>query len=302
MPNQKGFAVSDKGTTLSSVDGNSQWLDGGSMFGNVPRALWEKWGTVDAQSRIRLACRGLLIEYDGKRILCETGIGVFFEPKLAERFGVTEKEHVLLDSLAKLGLSERDIDVVILSHLHFDHAGGLLPKYEDIQRGEDRLLFPKARYLVGKEAFQRARQPHLRDRASFIPGLVEKLEGSGRLTVVEGDRVPGLFDGRLSFRYTNGHTPGQMHTVFRGDRQTVVFAGDLIPGTPWVHAPITMGYDRFPELLIEEKLALYEQASPGNWLVFYTHDEKVAASAVAKDEKGKYGAVAPLPRLVRHPI
>ncbi len=300
MPERKGFAVSD--THISGVEGNSQWLDGGSMFGNVPRALWEKWGTVDAQSRIRLACRALLIEHDGMRILCETGIGVFFEPKLAERFGVTEKEHVLLDSLKTLGLTENDIDVVILSHLHFDHAGGLLPRYEDIQAGQDRLLFPKARYLVGKEAFARAKKPHLRDRASFIPGLVEKLESSGRLTIVDGERVPGLQDGRLSFRYSHGHTPGQMHTVFRGDQKTVVFAGDLIPGTPWVHAPITMGYDRFPELLIEEKLDLYGKAEPGKWLVFYTHDVKVAASEVGKDEKGKFGAQSPVTHLKRMPI
>lgn len=272
------------------------------MFGNVPRAMWEKWGTVDAQSRIRLACRGLLIEHEGKRILCETGIGVFFEPKLADRFGVAERDHVLLGSLARLGLTDSDIDVVILSHLHFDHAGGLMPPYDEIQAGNDRLLFPRARYLVGKEAFARAKRPHLRDRASFIPGLPEKLEASGRLTVVEGDRVPGLFDGRLTFRYTDGHTPGQMHTVFRGDNKTVVFAGDLIPGTSWVHAPITMGYDRFPELLIEEKLALYESAAPAHWLVFFTHDERVSAAEVAKDEKGKFAAVKSQATLARYAI
>jgi glyoxylase-like metal-dependent hydrolase (beta-lactamase superfamily II) len=284
---------------VSAVAGNSQWLDGGAMFGNVPRALWEKWVDVDARSRIHLACRALLIEHAGKRILCETGIGVFFDPQLADRYGVTETEHVLLKSLAALGLGENDIDVVILSHLHFDHAGGLLPSFAEIKAGHDRLLFPKARYIVGNSAMERAKKPHSRDRASFIPGMVEKLESSGRLTLVTGDKVPDLFPEHLSFRTSNGHTPGQMHTVFRGDKQSIVFCGDLVPGAPWVHAPVTMGYDRYPELLIDEKIDLYKRAVPEHWLLFFTHDVRVAAAEVAVDTKGKYQAVQPRENLTR---
>lgn len=269
------------------------------MFGNAPRALWEKWaGEVDAQSRIRLSCRALLIEHGGKRILCETGIGAFFEPKLAERYGVAEKRHVLLESLRSLGLSDADIDYVVLSHLHFDHAGGLLPAYDDIARGNAGLLFPKARYLVGAKAWERAKNPHSRDKASFVPGLVDKLEATGRLVVVEGATAPGVFEDRLSFRFSDGHTPGQMHTVFRGERDNVVFCGDLIPGTAWVHLPITMGYDRFPELLIDEKAALYREAQPGNWILFYTHDTRVKASRVVREASGKYAAAEAMAEVV----
>src|SRR4051812_44570609 len=109
---------------ISSVEGNRQLLDGGAMFGNAPRLVWERWIKPDDRGRIPLACRAMLIELDNKKILCETGIGAFFEPKLAERFGVeTPSKHMLLENLKKLNVNPEDIDEVILSHLHFDHAG-----------------------------------------------------------------------------------------------------------------------------------------------------------------------------------
>jgi glyoxylase-like metal-dependent hydrolase (beta-lactamase superfamily II) len=112
---------------LWSIMGNSQRLDGGAMFGNAPRAMWSQWLPPDEQNRVPLACRTLLASpLNGKTVLFETGIGAFFEPKMRERFGVVEDRHVLLDSLAEAGFSHEDIDVVVLSHLHFDHAGGLL--------------------------------------------------------------------------------------------------------------------------------------------------------------------------------
>jgi glyoxylase-like metal-dependent hydrolase (beta-lactamase superfamily II) len=275
-------------TKISSVDGNCQWLDGGAMFGNAPRPVWEKWLPPDKLGRIPLACRALLIETDNQRILCETGIGAFFEPKMAERFGVeNSNSHMLLENLNRLGLKDSDIDIVILSHLHFDHAGGLLPTFEQISAGNKNLLFSKARYVVGREAWQRAINPHSRDRASFIPGMTEQLESSGRLLIVEKDK-DSLLPKNLNFFISHGHTPGQMLTVCKGDQSTVIFAGDLIPGLPWVHLPITMGYDRYPELLIDEKAKLYETAVPENWWVFYTHDPNQVASKIRQDEKGRF--------------
>lgn len=288
-------------TLISSIEGNRQKLDGGAMFGNAPRPVWEKWIWPDELGRIPLACRALLIEHAGKKILCETGIGAFFEPKLAERFGVQEPgKHLLIENLAEMGLSDKDIDFVILSHLHFDHAGGLLKPFQDGASQE--LLFPNAQYIVGSEAWMRACHPHPRDRASYIPQLTELLKASGRLILVESEIHPKVFPEHIRFVISHGHTPGQMLTVFKGDHQTVFFAGDLIPGTPWVHLPITMGYDRYPEMLIDEKALLYQQAAPEHWLIFYTHDPEIVASQVIQDEKGRFKAHNPLTHLQRKSI
>ncbi len=153
---------------LWSLLGNSQRLDGGAMFGNAPRAVWQKWIAPDADNGIPLACRCLLAEdLDGRTVLFETGIGAFFEPKLRARYGVLEDRHVLLDSLAAAGFSHEDIDVVVLSHLHFDHAGGLLAAWSEGDAPS--LLFPNATFVVGARHWARAVEPHPRDRASFIP-------------------------------------------------------------------------------------------------------------------------------------
>lgn len=277
---------------VSGVESNRQWLDGGAMFGNAPRPVWEKWLAPDGLGRIPLACRALLLEIDDQRVLCETGIGAFFDPKLADRYGVENPtEHCLLKSLRALELSDSDIDFVILSHLHFDHAGGILPTFAEIQKGRKDLLFPNAKYVVGEEAWARALEPHPRDRASFIPGLTDQLKSSGRLILVKGESHSEVLPKHIRFFISSGHTPGQMHTICRGDKGTVVFAGDLIPGEAWVHLPITMGYDRYPELLIDEKAKLYQEAAPENWWVFFTHDPQVTMAHVQQDDKGKYRPV-----------
>ena len=281
---------------ISSVEGNSQWLDGGAMFGNAPRAVWEKWIPPDDKARIPLACRSLLIETGKEKILCETGIGCFFEPKLAERYGVGDaSEHKLLLNLKKIGIEPEQITKVILSHLHFDHAGGLLPHYNEQQKGIDGLVFPNAEIVVGKEAWERALHPHPRDRASFILGLTDKILKTGKLKIIEKD-TQTLLNGRIHFSFTHGHTPGHMHTLLKGDQHKVFFCGDLVPGRAWIHVPITMGYDRFAEQVIDEKSAVYKKAFPEHWIMFFTHDHAVAA-ATLKEEKGRYSAAEEWPAL-----
>lgn len=268
---------------LWSIIGNSQQLDGGAMFGNAPKALWSRWIAPDAQNRIPLACRCLLVkDLDGRNVLFETGIGAFFEPALRERYGVVEERHVLLDSLAAAGVSHEEIDVVVLSHLHFDHAGGLLAAWQEGQ--PPRLLFPEATYVVGAEHWHRAEHPHPRDRASFIPELQQLLRDSGRLELVEGEHSKVLGDA-VRFSYSDGHTPGLMLAEVGG----VVFCADLIPGRFWVHLPITMGYDRWPEKLIDEKRAFLDDKLARDVRLFFTHDHDCAVARVTRDERGRYG-------------
>lgn len=268
---------------IFKIEGNQFRLDGGSMFGNAPKALWQKWVKADDQNRILLSSRALLVQTDqGRNILFETGVGNFFEPKMKERFGIYEKDHCLITNLAKIGIRDKDIDAIVLSHLHFDHAGGLLSSYEE---GPLKLLFSNAKYYLSKMHWERAQNPHIREKASFIPLLHKLLEESGRLILIDGS-FHSDFD-FVTFRYSYGHTIGLMLAQIQLEETPLVFASDLVPGIPWVNLPIAMGYDRFPELTINEKEILFREMIEKKGKLFFTHDSNNHAACLVM-ENGTY--------------
>jgi glyoxylase-like metal-dependent hydrolase (beta-lactamase superfamily II) len=286
-----------------SVEGNRQWLDGGAMFGNAPKSLWTRWIKSDTQNRIPLACRSLVVKSERLVLLFEVGIGFYMEPSLSSRYGVEDDSTLLLKNLEKVNINEEDVDYVILSHLHFDHAGGMIPEWPEIDKAHWVPHFPNATYIVGKIQYERSLSPHLRDHASYIPGLAEKLKESGRLILLDSDE-PEMEDlkGWVSFFYTNGHTPGLMHAIISGGRETIFFASDMVPGTPWINIPIVMGYDRCPELTVNEKKIIMERAVAEGWLLFYTHDPNIVASRVRLNSKGKYEAYETITKMEEYHI
>jgi glyoxylase-like metal-dependent hydrolase (beta-lactamase superfamily II) len=210
---------------------------------------------------------------------------------------VDEPEHMLLKSLAGRGVSPQAVTRIFLTHLHFDHAGGLLSAWQEGQPPE--LLFPNARYYVSEQAWERATHPHLRDKASFIPRLHQLLEASRRLEIFHEDDVFSYDGLDVRFFPSQGHTPGMMCFDLRFGGERLVFASDLIPGRTWVHLPISMGYDRYPELLIDEKSRLLADLEKEKARLFYVHDPEMAVSRVRYDpEKQTYEAVAPQRELV----
>lgn len=270
---------------VHTLEGNRFRLDGGAMYGNVPKALWSQWSPPDDQNRIQMTSRCLYVDTGESKILCETGIGHWIDEKTRNRYAVETDGYDLIDDLNRIGILEEEIDYVVLSHLHFDHCGGLIKEVKP--DGSDfELHFPNAQIVVGKEQLARATSPHLRDRASYISFLAEYLNNSKQVIAV--DEASPSFDPALSFIFSNGHTPGQLHILFELHDVNIFYAGDLIPGAPWLHLPVTMGYDRCAETLVDEKSDILSLSLENDWIVVFSHDPAHAAATVMQEESGRW--------------
>ncbi len=249
-------------------------LDGGAMFGTVPKVLWEKTNPPDAANRIEMEARALLLKSPGCNILIDTGNGSDFVLKYGDKLGskfktmynISEDGPSLLKSLKTHGLEAKDIHHVVLTHLHFDHAGGATTEVA----GQLAPTFPNAKYWVQKSNIETARQPNLRERASYYPANFEPLAASGVLTLLDGDTkdfLPGL-----SALVSHGHTQGQQMIKVTDGKVTLLYCGDVVPTSTHVKIPWLMGYDLHPLTLMEEKQKYLAQAADQSWYLFFEHD------------------------------
>lgn len=259
-------------------------LDGGAMFGVVPRALWQRVAPPDSDNRVRLNANCLFIEAAGERILIETGMGDKWTPRQAEMYGV-RRERTLGDSLrAVAGCAPEDVTIVVNTHLHFDHAGGNT-RLDDEGRAVP--TFPNARYFVSRDEYEHAESPHERDRASYLSENWRPLAESGQLELKPADYevAPGL---RLETIAGHSRTM-QCVRLERGGRTLFGFA-DLVPTRAHVPAAWVMGYDLYPVETLEAKRRLLPQAAREGWLCLFYHDTDAPLCRVV-EEDGKLRAV-----------
>ena len=243
---------------LHSVQTGLFKLDGGAMFGVVPKNLWQRTNPADEQNRIEMCTRALLLDNGKRKILTDTGIGYKLSDKINKIYDVDYSEYTLEKSLASLNLKREDITDVILTHLHFDHTGGST-YYDEEQRLK--LSFPNAVYHVQKKQYEWALNPTDRDKASFFPENYKPLEDNKVLIFTEGETK---FDEIITLLPVNGHTSNmQMIKVSDGDN-TLLYTADLIPTAGHIPAPFIMGYDLFPLTTLDEKKKYLKEIADNN--------------------------------------
>lgn len=268
---------------VTTVAAGSLWLDGGAMFGVVPKPLWSRRTSCDDRNRIPLAMRCLLVETADARVLIDTGVGSketakFLEIYRVENAGAPTR---LEDSLREAGSEPADVDIVLNTHLHFDHAGGNTLRRPD---GSVAAAFPNATYSVGLTEWEFAHLENERVRASYLPDNFDPLAGEDRLRFLEGDAVvtPGI-----QVLEAPGHTPGHQAVLLGTGSERMLYLADLVPTVAHLPLPWIMGYDVEPLVTLESKRGLLASAVENEWIVAFEHDPGVAWGRLVESDRGK---------------
>lgn len=262
---------------LQTIQSGFIGLDGGAMFGIIPKPLWEKTNPADGVNRVTLATRNLLLESDTRKILIDTGMGTKWDDKSRNIYRIDE-ELSLEKALSQKNISVNEITDVILTHLHFDHTGGST-KIEN-----EKLVptFPNAKYYVQKQNFEWAMNPSDRDRGSYIKENFEPLAKEGVLKLLTSLE----FDENISFEIINGHTFAQQMVKISDGSQTVLYCADLLPFVSHIRLPYIMAYDLQPLVTLSEKKKYLKHAADENWVLYFGHDPQYAVATVKNSDKG----------------
>ncbi|GAC1516705.1 MAG: MBL fold metallo-hydrolase [Gemmatimonadaceae bacterium] len=271
---------------MHAIQAGGQRLDGGAMFGVVPKVLWERRAPADVENRIRLGMRCLLVEHNAGLVVIDTGAGNKESDKFTAIYGMTNRGRagrtLLEDGLHAIGARIEDVSVVINTHLHFDHAGGNTCRASD---GVVRVTFPRARYVVQGGEYAYAAQANERTAASYFAHNYEPVREAGQLDLIDGETeiVAGI-----SVLPTPGHTPHHQSVLLDGGGERALFLGDLVPTRHHLPLPWIMGYDVEPLRTLESKRAILRRAAEERWLLVFEHDPDVAWGYVRHDGRG-YG-------------
>ncbi|TFG96338.1 MAG: MBL fold metallo-hydrolase [Calditrichales bacterium] len=254
-------------------------LDGGAMFGVVPKKLWEKSIPADADNRIPLALRTLLLRSDKRTILIDTGIGDKFDEKYMQIYDITPPEVSIPEKLAGLGISRYDVTDIILTHLHFDHTGGTT----FLAGGELKMTYPNAIHHLQEAHWKWSNSPAEKDRASFINENFSMIKTEGKLNLLTGECE--LYPG-IDILVMHGHTPAMQLVKVSDGQNTLLYCADLIPTGAHVPVPWVMAYDNNPLITISEKKQLLPRAAEEQWILFFEHDPFREAATIINTEKG----------------
>ena len=265
--------------TAYAIESGQFRLDGGAMFGVIPKVLWGRRIEADARNRITLNMRCLLLEGAGRLILVDVGVGDKYDARFADMFAIDHSEFSLERGLRASGFAAEDITDVVLTHLHFDHAGGATVRMGDMLMPR----FPNATYYVQRDHLRSARAPSERERASFLPENIDRLAASGQLQRIEGAGT--LFPG-IDIIVVHGHTEAQQLLKISGPEGTLVYVADLLPTVHHVRGPWIMAYDVRPLVTLAEKTCFLDEAVSGDYRLFFEHDPDVAIANVIGGERG----------------